>query len=68
MKEVKHYMCEICGTEYAEKNMAEDCEKCHKRPELISHIRYLSKSQNGSGYPVAITVRMNDGTCQIYKR
>lgn len=68
MKEIKRYVCEICGTEYSEKITAQNCEKCHKRPESITNARYLSKAQNGSGYPVAVTVRMSDGTHQIYKR
>lgn len=29
MKEIKTYQCEICGTQYADKNNAEECEKLH---------------------------------------
>lgn len=31
MKEVKHYICEVCGTEYSDKNKAQECEKNHKK-------------------------------------
>ena len=68
MKEVKHYICEVCGTEYRDKTDAEKCEKCHKQPVAIIRSRYISKSQNGAGYPVALEVQMNDGTFQVYKR
>lgn len=68
MKTVEHYICEICGGEYNDKRVAEACEKCHKQPKEITGARYLSKAQNGQGYPVSITVKMSDGTHQIYKR
>lgn len=65
MRKVEHYVCEICGTEY---NMAGNCEKCHKQPVAIIKSRYVSKSQNGAGYPVAVEIQMSDGTFQTYKR
>ncbi len=68
MIEVKHYICEICGTEYRDKAAAESCEKCHKCTVEITKQRYVSKSQNGAGYPVALEVQMSDGTFQTYKR
>ena len=68
MRKVEHYVCEICGTEYRDKSMAENCEKCHKQPVAIHQARYVSKSQNGAGYPVAVEIQMSDGTFQTYKR
>lgn len=68
MKKIERYVCETCGTEYREKRTAESCEKCHKRPVEITDARYLSKAQCGTGYPVAINVKMSDGTYQTYKR
>lgn len=68
MKEVKHWVCEICGTEYKDKDTAENCEKCHKIPIAITNQRYVSKLQNGAGYPVALEIQMSDGTFQTYKR
>ena len=32
MKEIKHYVCEICHTEYNERQKAIDCEKKHCKP------------------------------------
>ena len=42
MREVRHYICEICGTEYNNKSKAENCEKRHCKPIEIVKCRYLS--------------------------
>lgn len=68
MQEIKRYRCDYCGTEYASQKNAEECEASHKRPTRFESARYVSKGQNASGYPVTLTVRMNDGTLQTYKR
>lgn len=68
MKVVQKYRCEVCHTEYAAEKAALDCEKSHKLPQSIVKARHLSMGQNGTGYPVAIIVRMSDGTEQTYKR
>ena len=68
MKEVKHYICETCGTEYAEKDLAQRCEKNHKSIKEIVGVRYLSYSQDQTGFPQTITIRMNDGREATYKR
>lgn len=68
MKVLENYLCEGCGTEYSDRNLAEDCEKCHKQPVSIVRVRHLSKGQNGAGYPVSITVKMSDGKEVVYKR
>lgn len=68
MKEVKHYICEICGTEYNKKNKAAMCEKGHCKPVEIVKSRYLKFDDNRKGYPLEITVKMADGTEQKYKR
>ena len=68
MKTVQKYQCEVCHTEYGKKEDAAACEKNHKIPEAITHTRHLPKSQNGTGYPVTITVRMSDGKDIVYKR
>lgn len=68
MKTVHHYICETCGTEYAEKEQAQRCEKNHKGVEEIVERRYLSYSQDQTGFPQTITVRMSDGRKVTYKR
>lgn len=68
MKEVKHYICEICGTEYNDEKKCEACESGHCKPVKIMKAKYLSIDNNKKGYPVSIIVKMEDGTEQIYKR
>lgn len=68
MKEVKHYICEICGTEYNDKAKAQRCEKGHCKPIEIVKSRYLKIANNMKGYPLEITVKMADGTEQKYMR
>lgn len=68
MKEVKHYICDLCGTEYNCKNQAQRCEKNHKTPEKVFACRHISYSQNQAGYPQTITVTMSDGSNIVYKR
>ena len=68
MKSVQKYQCEVCHTEYAKKEDAMRCEKNHKIPQAIVSARHSPKGQNGTGYPITITVRMSDGQEVIYKR
>ena len=68
MKEVKHYICEVCGTEYNDKSKAQACEKGHKNPVEIIDARYISIGNDNKGYPTSITVKMSDGSERIYKR
>ena len=68
MKEISMYVCEVCGTQYASRWDCETCESSHKIPKKIVGKRYVRKADNGSGYPVEISVEMSDGTIQTYKR
>ena len=68
MKTVQHYICETCGTEYADKEQAQRCEKNHKKIDRIVESRYLSYSQDQTGLPQTITVQMSDGKKATYKR
>lgn len=68
MKEVKHYICEICGTEYNIKTKCQQCEKSHTVPKEIVKARYRGYNCNQKGYPYAITIKMADGENIVYKR
>lgn len=68
MKEIKHYICEICGTEYKDKLDAQKCERNHCEPNDIEKCRYLSYEYNKKGYPISIDVKMKDGCIVTYKR
>lgn len=68
MKEVKHYICEICGTEYADKNHCTKCERSHKKPVSIKRSRYLPITQNSLGIPITVTIEFENGSFYEYKR
>lgn len=68
MKEIKHYICEICGTEYNDKKRCNNCELGHVRPVEICQARYIAISDNAKGYPLSISIKMEDGKIVIYKR
>lgn len=68
MKEVKHYICEICHTEYANEDEAWECEKTHKTPTKICQAIYKSMNADLLGYPQKIEVMMSDGQKVWFKR
>ena len=68
MKMQKTYICEFCNCAHTDKNDALECEKFHVKPLEIVKERYLSKLTNKEGYPVAVTIKMSDGTKQVYSR
>lgn len=68
MKKVEHYICEICGTEYNDKNKCIQCEKNHCKGVEIVGYRFQSYKSNRKGYPDVLNVKMEDGTVQAYKR
>ena len=68
MKEVRHYVCEICHTEYNNKIDYEKCEKNHKKIKKVIGAKYLSRGQNLKGYPHKITVELEDGSVVDFSR
>ena len=68
MKEVKHYICDICGTEYNEKTKAKLCERKHCFPVEIVECRYVPYYHNEKGYPISVRVKMSDGEVVTFKR
>lgn len=68
MKEVRHYICDICHTEYNDKLSCQNCEKSHKKTGKIVREHYISFTQNKTGYPYKIEVEFEDGAVITYKR
>ena len=68
MKMTKRYVCEICGTEYRDEKMAVNCEKGHRTPVEITGMRYAPITNDATGYPQYIIVRMSSGEKVAYKR
>lgn len=68
MKQINLFVCELCGTQYADKQKAKDCEANHKIPEKIESCRYNSKNQNEKGYPLSVSIRFKNGEVVQYRR
>lgn len=68
MKEVKHYICEICGKGYKSEDSCRKCEESHIKPLEIVKQKYVSIGNDASGYPVWIEVKMSNGAVVRYKR
>lgn len=68
MKKVEHFICEVCNTEYKNKEMALKCEKSHKHPRSVMTAKCRPVTACDDGYPDAVTVLFDDGKCVRYKR
>ena len=68
MKEIKLYCCEICGTNYNNKKMADTCEKNHKIPLKAKGCKWKPKSVENDGYPLEVLVEFADGSKVIYRK
>lgn len=82
MKEITLYVCEICGTRYANKKEVENCEASHIKPKkLTKTMKFhpyksgkdptltLYEASNGAPqYPDWIDIEMQDGKIVRYKR
>lgn len=65
------YKCEYCGTEYASKNVAEECERTHKKLTKIERFEGTYKSMKcvPDGAPVSIRIQFEgDNTFYQYRR
>lgn len=68
MKKVEHYICDLCRTEYNDKNMCEKCESGHVKPTKIDGATWVSITNNYSGYPTKVRIKMSNGETITYKR
>lgn len=69
MHEFKMYQCDFCGTKYSEKLRCQECERGHKKPINVKSSKYISISNDATGYPQYVDVEMNNGkTVRYYKR
>ena len=72
MKETTLYVCEICGTRYANKKEAENCEAAHIKPKRFTKSMKFHPYKSGREpifqYPDWIDIEMQDGNTVRYKR
>ena len=72
MKVKTLYTCEICHTDYTDKQQATQCEKSHFTDLTIVDKRYVAVKvpvrYGTEGFPITITVKNKNGDTVIYKR
>lgn len=69
MKIQTMYTCELCGTNYSDKSMAEQCEKTHKTGLKIVWSKYLPRDKsNAKGFPEWVILQAEDGEEVKYRR
>ncbi len=68
MREKKLYVCELCGTEYVDKEKAMACESGHKDKLEITRAEYKSIGNTPDGWPTKIMVHAkDDANFRMYK-
>ena len=68
MKKIELYVCEHCGTQYADKEACKTCESTHTPPKEIVSGKYLAYKNDHTGYPIVVRLMMADGKIVEYKR
>ena len=68
MKKLELFQCEVCGTQYKNREDCQKCEKQHQKELYIAKSRYLPFTQDKSGMPISVTIMGPDGKYYIYKR
>ena len=63
MKEVKHYICEICGIEFNNEGECRACENGHIKP-----VKFIGWSYYSSSVPNVINIEFDDGNEYAYRR
>lgn len=61
MKEIKLYRCEICGTQYNDKEKAKKCEKSHITDFKVTDMKFKPYTVDESGFPIKIEITTPDG-------
>lgn len=67
MKEISHFACDICHTEYRERERCAECEESHRKPVRIFGSHYVAQDKNLLGYPISIDVEFENGNIKTYK-
>ena len=67
MKEIKLYVCGICGAQYKSKDECAECEKAHKTKIRLRAFRHVPYKSNRSGWPIEIFVLDENGNEGRYK-
>jgi uncharacterized lipoprotein NlpE involved in copper resistance len=68
MKELKRYVCEYCGTEYAAKEKAKKCEANHASKAKVIKEFFQPLSVDRTGVPIKLSVNFSNGKTYLFKR
>lgn len=68
MKEITTFQCEICGTQFKSKQVAEECENAHKKIKKVTAIKYRPYTSAKDGIPDWINVEFDNGKTIRYTR
>lgn len=69
MKKVQIYVCDVCGTNYTNKEECQECENHHTRPVRIFDGTYLSKKCcPWQHVPVMLKVEFDNGEIAEYRK
>lgn len=66
MQKVEQYICEVCGTEYKDKSICEQCETGHIKPVEIKSAKFYPVGK-GNRYPVSVSIEMDNGEIAVYR-
>ena len=67
MKEVKLYQCEVCGTQYIDKENAKKCEKFHAKDLEIDRLYHRGMNETTDNFPVKILIKAKNGKTRLYR-
>ena len=67
MKGLKLYQCELCRTQYADKEEAKQCEQYHARGLEIDGWSYRGMNETSEKFPVKIWVKSKNGEERMYR-
>lgn len=67
MKELKLYQCELCRTQYTDKEEAKQCEQYHARGLEIDGCSYRGMNETSERFPVKILVKSKNGEGRMYR-
>ena len=68
MKKHTVYRCEICGTDYNDRDQAEGCEECHKTDLVVEKAEYKPCDWVNYGSPEVVVLKSKVRKTAIYKR
>lgn len=68
MKELTYYQCEVCGTQFNDKEKAKECERSHRKIIRTISAKYRPYTSSKDGIPDSVILRFDDGSETRYKR